>query len=290
MRRDLQTFDLFNASLYLFKNLTDFKLTCNSWFHAYLVCGLSGSEELAKHHSAPAFEDCPNVISHETSVPSIKQTPMKTSPSSVPENLSAPTIHWVSTWRQTAPNEDDSDSTAEESEWDEDAHISKLKGDKMRSWMDRYWGEEEDNEKESCSEDDRELESEDDALEINENVKGIAQTEAEESKTDYFTEKRVVFEGCGEYDRSLLEESESWDGDIRSVVDDEEVESDLESLRELGSDGAQEWEPFLQLQTLYHPKEEQMQSEDSYSESEEESVMLRKSGESLFIVCELYLI
>ncbi|KAL0156297.1 hypothetical protein M9458_047543, partial [Cirrhinus mrigala] len=202
---------------------------------------------------------------------------METSPPSFPEDLSAPTIHWVSTWRQTAPNEDDSDSTTEESEWDEDARINKLKRDKTSSWMNRYWGEEKNNEQQSCSEDDRELESEEDTLEIYENVEAIAQTEAEESKTDYFTEKRVVFGGCGEYDRSLLEESESWDGDIRSIVDDEEVESDLESLRELGSDWAQEWEPFLQLQTLYQPKEEQMQSEDSYSESEEESVMLRKS-------------
>ncbi|XP_073686927.1 mitogen-activated protein kinase kinase kinase 14 [Garra rufa] len=230
------------------------------------VCGLSSPEDSAKHHSAPAFEDCPKVISHETAVLSITQTPTKT------EDLSAPTIHWVSTWRQTAPNEDDSDSTAEESVCDEDARFSKLKRDETSSWMNRYWGEEEDNE-----EDARALESEEDTSEINENVNVTDQTEAGEGKTDYFTEKRVLFGGCGEYDRSLLEESESWDGETRSVVDDEEVESDLESLRELGSDWPQEWEPFLQLQTLYHLKEEQMQSEDSYSESEEESVMLRKS-------------
>uniref|UniRef100_A0A8C1N2A2 ADP-ribosylation factor 2b n=1 Tax=Cyprinus carpio TaxID=7962 RepID=A0A8C1N2A2_CYPCA len=238
------------------------------------VCGLSGSEEPSKQYSAPVLEDCPNVNLHETPVLSIVESPVKTHPQSFPEDLSAPTIHWVSTWRQTAPNEDDSDSTTEESEWDEDADINKLKRDKMSSWMDRYWGEEEDNEKQICSEDDRELESDEDTPQINEIVNA---TDAEESKTVYFTEKRVVFGGCGEYDRSLLEESESWDGEIRSVVDDEEVESDLESLRELASDCAQEWEPFLQLQTLYCPKEAQLQSEDSYSESEEESVMLRKS-------------
>ncbi|XP_016146914.1 uncharacterized protein [Sinocyclocheilus grahami] len=233
------------------------------------VCG--------KQYSAPVLEDCPNLNLHETPVLSIVETPVKTSPPSFPEDLSAPTIHWVSTWRQMAPNEDDSDSTTEESEWDEDADINKLKRDKMSSWMDRYWGEEENNKKQIYSEDDRELESDEDTSQINENLKATDQTDAEESKTDYFTEKRVVFGGCGECDRSLLEESESWDGEIRSVVDDEEVESDLESLRELGSDWAQEWEPFLQLQTLYHPKEAQLQSEDSYSESEEESVMLRKS-------------
>ncbi|KAK2870361.1 hypothetical protein Q8A67_024753 [Cirrhinus molitorella] len=240
------------------------------------VCGLSGPKESAKQHSGPAFDDCPNDISHETSVPSITQT----SPPSFPEDLSSPTIHWVSTWRQTAPNEDDSDSRTEDSEWDEDAQINKLKRHKASSWMDRYWGEEENNEEQNYSEDDRGLRSEEDTSEINENVNVTDQTEAEESKTDYFTEKRVVFGGCGEYDRSLLEESESWDGETRSVVDDEEVESDLESLRELASDWAQEWEPFLQLQTLYHLKEEQMQSEDSYSESEEESVMLRKSEQN----------
>lgn len=219
---------------------------------------------------------------HETPVPSITETPVKTSPPGFPEDLSAPTIHRVSTWRQTAPNEDDSDSTTEESEWDEDADMNRLRRDKMSSWMDRYWGEEENNEEQNFSEDDRELESDEDSSQINENVKVTDQTEAEESKTDYFTEKRVVFGGCGEYDRCLLEESESWDGEIRSVVDDEEVESDLESLRELGSDWAQEWEPFLQLQTLYRPEEAELQSEDSYSESEEESVML--SGEWLLFV------
>lgn len=194
----------------------------------------------------------------------------------------------MSTWRQTAPNEDDSDS--EESQWDEDAEINKLTRDKTSSWMDRYWGEEENNEEQDYSDDDRELESDEeicdqDASQINENL-----TE------NHFMEKRVVIGGCGEYDRSLLEESESWDGEIRSFVDDEEVESDLESLRDLGSDWAQEWEPFLQLQTLYRPKEAQLLSEDSYSESEEESVMLRKSGEcwlcvSLisFIVSSLYI-
>lgn len=198
---------------------------------------------------------------------------MTTKPPNFPEDLSAPTIHWVSTWRQTAPNEDDSDS--EESEWDEDADVNKLTRDKTSSWMDRYWGEEEHNEERNYSEDDRKLES-DEEIQINEHL--TDQTD------DHFMEKRVVFGGCGEYDRSLLEESESWDGDVRSFVDDddddEEVESDLESLRELGSDWAQEWEPFLQLQTLYCPKEAQLHSEeDSYSESEEESVMLRKSGE-----------
>lgn len=157
--------------------------------------------------------------------------------------------------------------------------MNKLTRDKTRSWMDRYWGVEEQN----YSDDDRELESDEeicdnDASQSNENLTEN-QTDAEESKTDHFMEKRVVIGGCGEYDRSLLEESESWDGEIRSFVDDEEVESDLESLRELGSDCAQEWEPFLQLQTLYRPKEAQLLSEDSYSESEEESVMLRKSGE-----------
>ncbi|XP_058620897.1 uncharacterized protein LOC131532978 isoform X1 [Onychostoma macrolepis] len=241
------------------------------------VCVLSGPEESAKQHSASAFEDCPDVNLHETPVPSITETPVKTSPPGFPEDLSAPTIHWVSTWRQTAPNEDDSDSTAEESEWDEDADMNRLRRDKMSSWMDRYWGEEENNEEQNFSEDDRALESDEDTSQISENVKVTDQTVAEESKTDHFTEKRVVFGGCGEYDRSLLEESESWDGEIRSVVDDEEVESDLESLRELGSDWAQEWEPFLQLQTLYRPEEAELQSEDSYSESEEESVMLRES-------------
>uniref|UniRef100_A0A8C2JPW9 ADP-ribosylation factor 2b n=1 Tax=Cyprinus carpio TaxID=7962 RepID=A0A8C2JPW9_CYPCA len=238
------------------------------------VCGLSGPEESANQHSASAFEDCLNVYLHKTPVPSITETPVKTSPPGFPEDLSAPTIHWVSTWRQTAPDEDDSDSMTEESEWDEDADMNRLRRDKMSSRMDRYWGEEENNEKQIYSEDDRELESNEDTSQINEVTD---QTEAEESKTDYLIEKRVVFGGCGEYDRSLLEESESWDGEIRSVVDDEEVESDLESLRELGSDWAQEWEPFLQLQTLYCPKEAQLQSQDSYSESEEESVMLRES-------------
>ncbi len=156
--------------------------------------------------------------------------------------------------------------------------------------MDRFWGEEENNEEQNVSEDDRVLESDEDTSQINENVKATDQPEAEESKTDYFTEKRVVFGGCGEHDRSLLEESESWDGEIRSVVDDEEVESDLGSLRELGSDWAQEWEPFLHLQTLYHPEEAELQSEDSYSESEEESVMLRDSGELLFVVFVIDLI
>ncbi len=156
--------------------------------------------------------------------------------------------------------------------------------------MDRFWGEEENNEEQNVSEDDRVLESDEDTSQINENVKATDQPEAEESKTDYFTEKRVVFGGCGEHDRSLLEESESWDGEIRSVVDDEEVESDLGSLREPGSDWAQEWEPFLQLQTLYHPEEAELQSEDSYSESEEESVMLRDSGELLFVVFVIDLI
>ncbi|XP_026114244.1 STE20-like serine/threonine-protein kinase [Carassius auratus] len=241
------------------------------------VCGLSGSEEPSKQYSASVPEDCPDVNLHETPVPSTVETPAKTRPPSFPEDLSAPTIHWVSTWRQTAPNEDDSDSTTEENEWDEDAENNKLKRDKMSSWMDRYWGEEENNEKQICSEDDSELESDEDSSQINENLNATDQTDAEESKTDYYTDKRVVFGGCGEFDRSLLEETESWDGEIRSVVDDEEVESDLESLRELGSDGAQEWEPFLQLQTRYLPKEAQLQSEDSYSESEEESVMLRKS-------------
>lgn len=175
----------------------------------------------------------------------------------------------MSTWRQTAPNEDDSDS--EESEWDEDADVNKLTRDKTCSWMDRYWGEEH-NEQRNYSDNDRELES-DEERQINKHL-----TDAE---ADHFMEKRVVFGGCGEYDRSLLEESQSWNGEIRSFVDDdEEVESDLESLRELGSDWAQEWEPFLQLQTLYCPKEAQLHSEEvSYSESEEESVMLRKSGE-----------
>ncbi|XP_016092661.1 STE20-like serine/threonine-protein kinase [Sinocyclocheilus grahami] len=243
------------------------------------VCGLSGPEESAKQHSSSAFEDCLNVNLHKTPVPSNTETPVKTSPPGFPEDLSAPTIHWVSTWRQTAPNEDDSDSTTEESEWDEDADMNRLRRDKMSSRIDRYWGEEENNEEQNFSEDDSELESDEDTSQINENVKATDQTETEESKTDYFIEKRVVFGGCGEYDRSILEESESWDGEIRSVVDDEEVESDLESLRELGSDWVQEWEPFLQLQTLYRPKEAQLQSEDSYSESEEESVMLRDSDQ-----------
>ncbi|XP_043082218.1 uncharacterized protein LOC122329739 [Puntigrus tetrazona] len=237
------------------------------------VCGHSGPEESARQHSASAFEGCLNVNLRETPVPSIPETPVKTSPPGFPEDLSAPTIHWVSTWRQTAANEDDSDSATEEDEWDEDADMNRLRRDKMRSWMDRYWGEEENNEEQNFSEDDRELDSDEDTSQIDENVNAAHQT----SKTDYFAEKRVVFGGCGEYDRSLLEESESWDGETRSVVDDEEVESDLESLRELGSDWEQEWEPFLQLQTLYRPKEAQLQSEDSYSESEEESVMLRES-------------
>lgn len=228
---------------------------------------------------------------HETPVLSITETPVKKSPG-FPEDLSATIIHWVSTWRQTAPNEEDSASTTEESEWDEDADMNRLRRDKMNSWMDRYWGEEENNKEQNFSEDDRVLESDEDTSQINENVKATDQPEAEESNSlnDYFTEKRVVFAGCGEYDRSLLEESESWDGEIRSVVDDEEVGSDLESLRELGSDWAQEWEPFLQLQTLYHPEEAELQSEDSYSESEEESVMLRESGELLFVVFVIDLI
>ncbi|XP_051737569.1 uncharacterized protein LOC127505789 [Ctenopharyngodon idella] len=234
------------------------------------VCGLSGPEASAEQRSAPPFEDCLNGSLHESSVPSIPKTPestMTTKPPSFPEDLSAPTIHWVSTWRQTAPNEDDSDS--EESEWDEDADVNKLTRDKTCSWMDRYWGEEH-NEQRNYSDNDRELES-DEERQINKHL-----TDAE---ADHFMEKRVVFGGCGEYDRSLLEESQSWNGEIRSFVDDdEEVESDLESLRELGSDWAQEWEPFLQLQTLYCPKEAQLHSEEvSYSESEEESVMLRKS-------------
>ncbi|XP_077101403.1 uncharacterized protein map3k14b isoform X1 [Siphateles boraxobius] len=242
------------------------------------VCGISEPGASSEQHSAPLSKDCLNVSLHESSVPSIPKTPestMTTRPASLPEDLSAPTIHWVSTWRQTAPNEDDSDS--EESQWDEDAEMNKLTRGKTRSWMDRYWGEEEQN----YSDDDGELESDEevcdkDASQINENLTEN-QTDAEESKTDYFMEKRVVIGGCGEYDKSLLEESESWDGEIRSFVDDEEVESDLGSLRDLGSDWAQEWEPFLHLQTLYRPKEDQLLSEDSYSESEEESVMLRKS-------------
>ncbi|XP_067290428.1 mitogen-activated protein kinase kinase kinase 14 isoform X2 [Pseudorasbora parva] len=244
------------------------------------VCGISGPGASVKQHSAPPIEDCLNVILHESSVPSIPKTPESTrttKPPSFPEDLSAPTIHWVSTWRQMAPNEDDS----EESEWDGDADLNKLTREKTISWMDRYWGEEENNEEQNYSDDDQKLDSDEeicdkDKSQVNGNL--TDQTDAEDGKTDHFMEKRVVFGGCGEYGRSLLEESESWDGETRSFVDDEEVESDLESLRELGSDCAQEWEPFLQLQTLYRLKEAQLHSEeDSYSESEEESVMLRKS-------------
>lgn len=247
------------------------------------MCGLSGPGASAEQHSAPPFQDCLNGSLYESSVPPIPKTPesiMTTKPPSFPEDLSAPTIHWVSTWRQTAPNEDDSYS--EESEWDEDADMNKLTRDETSSWMDRYWGEEANNEEQNYSDEDRELESDEDTRICDKDTSQINEplTDQSEAEADHFMEKRVVFGGCGEYDRSLLEELESWDGEIRSFVDDEEVESDLESLRELGSDWAQEWEPFLQLQTLYCPKEAQLHSEeDSYSESEEESIMLRKSGE-----------
>ncbi|XP_059380043.1 mitogen-activated protein kinase kinase kinase 14-like [Carassius carassius] len=158
--------------------------------------GLSSPEESAKQLSASAFKECLNVDLHKT--PSITETP------GFPEDLSVPTIHW-------------------ESEWDEDADMNRLRREKMRSRMDRYWSEEENNEEQDFSEDDRELESDEDTSQIN--------------------------------------------------------DSDLKSLRELGSDWAQELEPFLQLQTLYCPKEAQLQSQDSYLESEEESVMLRESDQ-----------
>ncbi|XP_056306116.1 uncharacterized protein LOC130218104 isoform X1 [Danio aesculapii] len=213
------------------------------------VCGLSDPEASSNLQSAPSIEDYPNPTTQNSGW----------SPQSIPEDLSAPTIHWVSTWRQNAANEDDSES--EETDWDEDCpNMNNPKKDKMSCWMDRFWGEEENNERQT------------DLL----SIKSAEETHEDENikVAERLTEKRVVFGG---YDRSLLEESESWDGDVRSFVDDEEVESDLESLRELGSDRAQEWEPFLQLQTLYRPKDAQLQSEDSYSESEEESLMLRRS-------------
>ncbi|XP_073720244.1 uncharacterized protein map3k14b isoform X1 [Misgurnus anguillicaudatus] len=257
------------------------------------VCGLSGPGP----NLTPTFEDWPKVCfyhnSHVSSNMATQKPPeslVKTTTPPVSEDLSAPKIHWVSTWRERAADEDDDDldsteKDSEEGEWSED---------KMSHWMERYWGEENnDRNVEQIHADvngDTGLEETDTAkVTISNQTRDWEDgKDAIERETygmvDNLTEKRVVFRACGE--NCLLEEPERCDVQIRSFVDDEEtdeeVESDLESLRELGNDWTQEeWEPFLQLQTLYLPKELHPQSDDTFSDSDEESVTLRKSEQKV---------
>ncbi|XP_051970594.1 uncharacterized protein LOC127634891 isoform X1 [Xyrauchen texanus] len=263
---------------------------------------VSGPEETTRQHVAPVSEDWPNVLTTQKTPDFTDRTIDHTLPSDLP----APSVHWVSTWRERAVNEDESDYTArdsaEEGEWDEDGNINMGKKDKTSSWMERYWvvqennqGNVEQNYETIKLESDEETDICDKYIsKVKENFEETKEwtdeTGAEKNKTDgvldHLPEKRVVFGECDEMNRrAVLEESESCDGEIRSFVSDgesyDEVESDLESLRELGSDWAQEeWEPFLQLQTLYLPKEAHLQShEDSYSDSDEESVTLKKNGQ-----------
>lgn len=254
------------------------------------MCGLSDTGQ----NLTPIFEDWPTLYDISVSSTTQTQKPPESSDKTaapVPENLSAPTIHWVSTWRERAVHEDDSDSaerdSEEESDWEEDGEMNR---DKTSSWMERFWGTEKDKrnvETETSVKPDEETDVwEEDIAKVE--VCGD-ENDAEERTTDvtadHFTEKRVVFGDCGGNDRGrLLEETESFDGEFRSFGDDEEtdeeVESDLESLRELGNDWTQEeWEPFLQLQTLYRSKDPQPQSDGTYTDSDEESVTLMQNGE-----------
>ncbi|TRY90790.1 hypothetical protein DNTS_028703 [Danionella cerebrum] len=216
-----------------------------------------------------AWEESLNLTLRDVSSPPInKNTGSETTPSfpGISENLSASSMQWVSSWRETAAEEDCSDS--EDNVWVEDPDVN---NQKKSSWMERYWGEELINELNSSSE----LSSIEESHVCDK--KGVMIVDYEPVNTGGFVQRRMVFGHLGEYDRSLLEESGSWDGDVRSFVDDEEVHSSLESLRGLDRDDLKEREPFLQMQTLYGPKEAYPLSEESYSESEEELLVLNKS-------------
>ncbi|KAI7792296.1 STE20-like serine/threonine-protein kinase [Triplophysa rosa] len=264
------------------------------------VCGLSDPGR----DLTPTFEDWPTSydisVSSTTATQKPPESSVKTTALSVPENLSAPIIHWVSTWRERAAREDDSDPAArdseEENEWEEDGGMNELNRDQTSIWTERHWGAEKTKrnvEKDTSVKPDEETDVWDEdvaTVKIFEQTRDCGdESDAEERKTDvtadHVTEKRVVFGDCCGNDRGrLLEEMESFDGEFRSFGEDEEtdeeVESDLESLRELGNDWTQEeWEPFVKLQTLYRSKHSHPQSDGTYTDSDEESVTLMQNEE-----------
>uniref|UniRef100_A0A3B1JT86 Mitogen-activated protein kinase kinase kinase 14b n=1 Tax=Astyanax mexicanus TaxID=7994 RepID=A0A3B1JT86_ASTMX len=224
-----------------------------------------------------------------------KNTTTQNIPSSVPaiaapcqDQPSNPRIQWVSMWREKAEEEDETDTDKEESEeenaWDKDGDMDGVKTDKMRVWMERYWGTEEDlaitDKQHSFSEDEREVHAEKEDCDIYSKVK-IPSDEEEKDQEEEEEEEELDDTNC-----DLKEENEA---ETRSPVEEEaesenegddveeELESDLDSLRELGSDWAEEeWEPFQRLQILYGSKAKHrlylQHEEDNSSDTEEDSV------------------
>ncbi|KAL7874889.1 hypothetical protein SRHO_G00058590 [Serrasalmus rhombeus] len=260
------------------------------------------SDPVLSHSSGtPELQNCPPMSLQEVP-PLIALTTQETPPplsavaaptSTSQQEFSAPRIQWVSTWRERAKEEDKTDSeereSDEESEWDSGGWTEEVKKDEMGVWMERYWGTEEDssvgsNKKQMLLEGEREP----------------CQKRGDDD--DIYTERKKVSDkqedhesggGPGEADSEemddtdaaadcILNEEGPYEGETRSSVDEaegesaeEEVESDLESLRELGSDWAEEeWEPFHRLQILYGTKGQNkpyLKSEDDHSDTEEES-------------------
>ncbi|XP_036447583.1 uncharacterized protein LOC118822540 isoform X2 [Colossoma macropomum] len=264
------------------------------------------SDPVLSHRSHTLeLQNCPPVSLQEIP-PLIAQATQETLPpvsaiaaptSTSQQDFSAPRIQWVSTWRERAEEEDKTDSeereSDEESEWDHGGWMEELKRDKMRVWMERYWGTEQyssirRNKKQTLLEDEREprqergdeddiyteLEKVSDEQEDHESGGGPGEADSEEmddtdAAADCVLDEESPYEG---ETRSPVDEAEG-----ESEVDDaeEEVESDLDSLRELGSDWAEEeWEPFHRLQILYGTKAQNkpyLKSEDDHSDTEEES-------------------
>ncbi|XP_072536212.1 mitogen-activated protein kinase kinase kinase 14 [Salminus brasiliensis] len=213
-----------------------------------------------------------------------QDTPSSVSRLTVPcqDRLSAPRIQWVSTWRERAEEEDETDSEEEESDeenaWDSDGRMDGVKRDKMSVWMERYWQTGED----SAEDDEREAEGKDIYTEVKKTSSAEEEEEQKEEEEANYT-NGVLEEGdLYEEERSPVDEAErAADGNDF----EEEVESDLESLRELGSDWAEEeWEPFHRLQILYGSKAQRshyLQSEEDDSSEEESVAMTSSSGERM---------
>ncbi|XP_066538689.1 mitogen-activated protein kinase kinase kinase 14 [Hoplias malabaricus] len=267
---------------------------------------VSGSSDPVLSHLSdpPELQNCPPISYQETPT-AVTVTALETptpycaaSASTLQDGLSAPVIQWVSTWRERAKEEDESDSeewdSVEESEWDSQGRTDEGNRYNMRAWMERYWGIGKDlpvtgHMQHTCSQNENEKTPQREGEDHNEMYTEVktAQDEGEDEDqvwhgspdeadsedtggTDGTVDEVLDVEGLYEAEaRSSAEETE---GDSEGE-DVEEVESDLESLRELGSDWAEEeWEPFHHLQILYGPKSRRnlyLRSEDDHSDSEE---------------------
>ncbi|KAI4887452.1 hypothetical protein NFI96_017432 [Prochilodus magdalenae] len=258
---------------------------------------LSHLPETLQNCSPLSLQEVPPFITEATQeAPPPVSAPMA-STSTGQQEFSAPRIQWVSAWRETAEEEDKTDSdereSDEESEWDNEGGMDEVKRDKMRVWMERYWGAGDElslrrNKKQALVEDEGEPRQENgdeediytEAKKVSEEQEdqeqhgGSGEDDSEEIKeTDGVMESVQEKESlCEEERRSPVDEA---GGESEEDEVEEQVESDLESLRELGSDWAEEeWEPFHRLQILFSteaPCNPYLKGGDDCSDSEDES-------------------